>query len=197
MKTKFCTLIVVLLCLGSLQFATAQEIRSGLLLTAIKNPKRTKVIPINTNVKIWAGKDNKVYYAKILAVDKEFAYLSRGVRIPIKDINCIKRKRIMLHDVGNASVATGLWALEAENRKSVFEDSSSAYDSSREPSLLTQLVFPVVVAVGAGVTFITAGVAVGIFEPRYYAKKWQIAPLNPEEDVVFYNYILKENRINN
>ncbi len=195
MKQIFSKILLCVLFISSLQFAMAEEIRSGLLLVGHKNPKRTKVIPINTNVKIWAGEDNKVYYAKILAVDKEFAYLSLGVSIPIRSINCIRRNRIMLHDVGDAAVATGAWAFEGENRRGIFEDSHSTYDSSPgDPSLLTQLVFPVISAVGAGVAYLTAGVAVGIFEPRYSSKKWDIQPLNPEGEVIFYNYLQNERR---
>ncbi len=86
-------------------FAQKMERHSGLLLVS---EKKSKIIPLGKKVKIWAGEENKVYRAKMLAVDDEFVYLSTGKRLPIKSIRSIRRKRIMFRDVGNASVVTGV-----------------------------------------------------------------------------------------
>lgn len=185
--------VLLLLCC-SFYVATAQEFRSGLLLTSVKNPKKTRVIPINKKVKIWAGEENKLYRAKILAVDNYIAYLSTGQRLPIKSINSIKRKRIMFRDVGNASVVTGALAGEMllDTAGDAVYDTYTAEDKS--VGLLGGLFLSAVTVVGVGVTTLTAGTVIGIFEPRYRSEKWNIEPLNPEETVYFQNYLLNEKR---
>ncbi len=190
MKSFVRTAALLLLCC-SFSMAIAQEFRSGLLLTSVKNPNKTRVIPINKKVKIWAGEDNRLYRAKILAVDNYIAYLSTGERVPIKSIKSIKRKRIMFRDVGNATVVTG--ALAGELLLDAATDTSDNYaNNERSVGLLGGVFLSAVTAVGIGVTTLTAGTIVGVFEPRYYAEKWNIEPLNPEKIVHFQNYLLNE-----
>ncbi len=179
-------------------FAQKIEKHSGLLLVS---EKKSKIIPLGKKVKIWAGEENKVYRAKMLAVDDEFVYLSTGKRLPIKSIRSIRRKRIMLRDVGNASVASGVatgtvlveGAWEATMNPYEYDTFTNSYREKDNTLGLKEgflmmvggVVVAVVVAVGVGVVAATVGVIVGIFEPRYHTDKWEILPLNPMKDVVF------------
>ncbi len=186
MKSRVLRTAMLLLSCLFLQTAFAQKMErhSGLLLVS---EKKSKIIPLGKKVKIWAGEENKVYRAKMLAVDDEFIYLSTGKRLPIKSIRSIRRKRIMLRDVGNASV----WdATMNPYEYDTFTNSYREKDNTlglKEGFLMMAggVVIAVVVAVGVGVVAATVGVVVGIFEPRYYADKWEILPLNPTKDVVF------------
>ncbi len=199
MKSKLLRTVVLLLSCLIFQtvFAQKMERHSGLLLVS---EKKSKIIPLGKKVKIWAGEENKVYRAKMLAVDDEFVYLSTGKRLPIKSIRSIRRKRIMLRDVGHASVATGVvtgtalvggaWYAMDPYEYDTFTNSYVEQDNTldlKEGFLMMAggVVVAVFVAVGVGVVAATVGVIVGIFEPRYYADKWEILPLNPMKDVVF------------
>ncbi len=199
MKSKVAKAVMLLLSCLIFQTALAQrsERHSGLLLVS---GKKTKIIPLGKKVKIWAGEENKVYRAKMLAVDDDFVYLSTGKRLPIKSIKSIRRKRIMFRDVGKASVATGVatgtalveGAWEAADPYE-YDTFTNSYREKSDPVSLKEgfllmaggVVVAVVVAVGVGIVTATVGGVVGIFEPRYYADKWKILPLNPMKDVVF------------
>lgn len=174
----------------------AQEMQSGLLLVSTD---KSKFIPLGKKVKIWAGEENKVYRAKMLAVDDDFVYLSTGERLPIKSINSIKRKRIMLRDVGNASVVTGFATEKAVVEtvwEGMFPESQNSFGNRNNEDLsLTDgflvivggAIVAVVLSVGVGIVTATTGVIVGIFEPRYYAGEWEFAPYNPAKNVMFVN----------
>lgn len=176
---------------------SAQEMQSGLLLVSTK---KSRLIPLGKKVKIWAGEENKVYRAKMLAVDKDFAYLSTGQRLPIKSIKSIKRKRIMLRDVGSASVVTGVAAEKVVVEMALEGMCPEPYDMFGNPNtdegmdlregfflIIGGAILAVGIAVGVAAVMATVGVFVGIFEPRYYAGEWEILPYNPDRSVMFVN----------
>lgn len=197
---KINILKIALFLFGWLVFhtATAQEMQSGLLLVSTQ---KSKLIPLGKKVKIWAGEDNKVYRAKMLAVDNDFVYLSTGQRLPIKSINSIKRKRIMFRDIGEASVVTGIatskvavdWSLNAmfpEPSSDAFGNLNNDNDASFKNGFVVivgGVIVAIIATIGVGIVTATAGVFVGIFEPRYYAGKWEMLPYNPSTDVMFVN----------
>ncbi len=197
MKMRVLKTALLFLCYFCFYIGNAQEMRSGLLLVNTQKANKTRFIPLNKKVKIWAGEDNLVYRAKILAVDSTLLYLSTGQCVPIKSVNSIRRKRIMLRDVGNAVVTTGV-ETELGLINAVFDPPRENHidynsfdnddDLSLEDSLLlvaAGAVVAVVLAVGVGVITATVGVLVGIFEPRYYVDEWDLIPYNPAHDVFF------------
>lgn len=179
--------------------AAQDERHSGLLLT---NGQKTKLIRLGKKVKICAGEENKVYQARLIAVDDDFAYLSTGQRLPIKSIKSIRHKRILLRDVGSATVATGSTIIDATidaADEAVFpKPTNEWYTSSlkdddvglKEGALMIigGVIVAVVVVVGVSVITITAGTVVGLFEPTYSVDKWTITPFNPLPNVI----IIKE-----
>ncbi|PVX50696.1 hypothetical protein C7377_1009 [Balneicella halophila] len=170
--------------------AVAQEEHSGLLLT---KGNKTKLIRLGKKVKLRAGSDNTIYRAKLIAVDKDFAYLSTGQRVPIKSIKSAKRKRIMFRDVGNASAVTGVWLADADLDA---DDESDFYDANNYTNTVEEdladtgrnIVITLVLAVSVGVVVGVVGVLVGIFEPNYFTDQWMISPHNPMPSV----FIIKE-----
>lgn len=183
------------LLLTALSALQAQEIESGLLLVS---EKKSKVIPVGKRIKVWAWEDNQCYKAKLLAVDKEYIYLSTGDQIPLSEINAVKRKRIMFHDVGKASVTTGMATGEvfvnsgidiAVGNIALPANDAGAFDDLRDGVLIVVggAVIAVVAAATVGVLVITTGAVVSIFEPRYFSDEWDILPYNPATNVMFVN----------
>lgn len=197
MKAVSLKVALFLICCFVVHTIAAQEMQSGLLLVS---EKKSKLIPLNKKVKIWAGEDNKVYRAKILAVDDDFVYLSTGQRLPIKSIKSIKRKRIMLRDVGKASVATGVViekTVVESALKGMFPEPYDMYGNRNNDSelglgegflfILGGAIVSVGLAVGVGIVTGTVGVLFSLFEPRYHAGEWEMVPYNPARDVMFVN----------
>lgn len=153
----------------------AQENESGLLLS---NGNRTKLIKLKRNVKIWVGKENRIYLAKILAVDSNFLYLSTRNRIYIPDIKAIKRKRILFRNLGNAGIAVTSVALNE-----TLGTSNTSYDTD---SFLGYMVLSIGAGIGTVVIGGTVGVVVGAFEPKYTSEEWNMTPLNPADTVTYY-----------
>lgn len=196
MKIAILKTVLLFFCCFGIYHLNAQEMQSGLLL--VSNHK-TKLIPLGKKVKIWAGEDNTIYQAKLIAVDKDFVYLSTGDRLPIEKINCIRRKRILWKDIGHATVTTGV-----ETEKFIANTTFDLMFPEPKFDRITQalndddleihegilviiggVVLAAAAAIAVGVVSSTAGVIVGIFEPRYYAGKWKMTAYNPAENVIF------------
>lgn len=165
----------------------AQESESGLLLD---NGKHRKLIKLQRNVKIWAGKDNRIYFAKILALDSNFLYLSTKSRIYIPDIKAIKRKRILFRNVGNAGIYTSYATatLLNETDHTPYNPHTTIQENLKEDmhSFLGNIVLSIGAGIGTVVIGGTVGVVVSAFEPKYTAEEWRMTPLNPADTVIFY-----------